>query len=480
MNKFKANQYFIYVAIILVIVLVYAQNKSIAKDATNEKYSDYNIILVVVDCLRADHLSCYGYPRKTSPNIDAFAQKNILFKQAISQANTTLLSFASIFTSQYVSTHGINAYDRRLSDSALTLAEVLKIYNYKTAAFVGGVFLNPVFRLNQGFDTYFYIDKIDSSFKDVLPLALEWIEERKEKKEKFFLFVHGNDLHAPYSFPHLSLYDKGYDGKLNSLPLDEKNSFLIYKRKIVNVFNKDRIIGDLDDRDVEHIIARYDEGIKYVDGLIGNFLNQLNALKLQDNTIIILTADHGEGLFDHDYFFHDFNLYESTIRVPLIMRIPGNKIKRREILPQVRLIDLMPTILELTGIEVNKDAEGHSLLPLLKGKITPKFNQYIFTESPHGEVAIRTKDWKLIHYPDKVELYNLQIDSGEKNNLAEQRPEIISRFRRELYSWLAKRRESYKFSQELLTNKEFTDKMKETKDALERMYKIPKKFKSNE
>jgi arylsulfatase A-like enzyme len=370
---------------------------------------DYNIIFIIADCLRADHLSCYGYFRKTSPNIDDFARKSILFRQAISQAPTTLLSFSSFLTSQYVSTHGVKTFVRRLSDSMLTLPEILKIYNYKTAAFLGGPLLNPIYFLNQGFDTYDYSDRLDYSFKTSFDKALKWIEE---KKEKFFILIHGNDLHTPYVFPLTSKYNKNYTGKLTKLPNTSRLYLSIYKQKILI---EDLLPVVLNKEDMQYTIDRYDEGINHIDELFGIFLRKIKQLNLLDKTIIIFIADHGEGLFDHDYFFHEFNLYDNTIRVPLLIWIPNYK--ANVISSQVQLIDLMPTILELVNIPINDEAEGKSLVPLLTNKKSLELDKYILTESSFGGISIRTNRWKLIHSSKIYEFYDLKNDPNETKNL---------------------------------------------------------------
>lgn len=468
-----------YIIIFIISVCLFRlQNKSFAGESPDAKPPAYNVVLIVVDSLRADHLSCYGYFRNTSPNIDKFALGSILFEEAISQANNTLLSFASILTSQYVSTHKVRDFNRRLNDSALTLAEVLKIYNYRTAAFVGGFLLDPVFGLDQGFDTYYHLDKTGSSFKDVIPPALKWIEERKKDRKKFFLLLHGNDLHPPYLFPKTSMYDKGYNGQIESINSDGKTYWVIYKKMIHHLYaTEDRRITYLNPQDIRHIIAEYDEGINYVDNFIGDFLKEFDKLRLRDKTVIILTADHGEGLFDHDYFFHDFNLYENTIRVPLIIRIPPEDARVRKISRQVQLIDLMPTILELAGIRPNQEAEGHSILSLLTGEAGPKFNQYVFSESHFAGAVIRSDEWKLIYYPDTIELYNLKEDRQEKQNLFKRRPDIAGRLTAELLGWMEERRGCPDSSEGLKKKPGFREALEDMEKTNERMRKeIPKKF----
>ncbi len=395
-----------------------------------------NILVIVVDCLRADHLSLYGYGRKTSPNIDAFAGEAAVFTRAASQAPTTLLSFASIFTSREVSSHGVDGWDKALGDSALTLAGILKIYNYHTAAFVGGLNLNPLFGLDQGFGTYSQINRTDASFKDTLPAALQWAVEKAAKKEKFFLVAHGNDLHTPYVFPAPALYDRGYKVRsgLASLSGNEAMVFAAYKRKLR--LGKTGQVVTLTGDETAHYVARYDEGINYADGLLGGFFSGLRAAKLLDDTIVVLTADHGEGLFDHDYFFHDFNLYEDTLRVPLVIRVPG--LGRREISRRVQLIDLMPTLLDLAGIAPPEGAQGRSLKPLLAGQEPgPGFDRDIFSESGVGGKVIRSGKWKLIRYPGRTELYDLEKDPGELNDLAGTEKAVAADLEKKLAARLA-------------------------------------------
>ncbi len=403
--------------------------------ASTAPAAGYNVIVVVVDCLRADHVSAYGYGRNTTPNLDALAGEAVLFRQAVAQAPTTLLSFSSIYTSRYVSAHGVDALNKALGESALTLAEILKIYNYRTASFAGGPNLSPLFKLDQGFDTYFHLNYTSSSFKTTLPAALDWAKERSAKGEKFFIMAHGNDLHTPYVFPASGLFDKGFkvNRKINTLRAMEAQLFPVYKRKLLLKTTRETIT--LTDDDVNHIVARYDEGIRYSDALIGEFIAGLRAAGLLDRTALIVTSDHGEGLFDHDYFFHDFNLYDNTLWVPLIIKAPG--VEKREVSRQVQLIDLMPTVLELAGIAPNSDAQGHSLLPLLSGKEEYAGPGYTFGESGVGSKALRSEKWKLIISPKKTELYDLKADPGEKKNLAETEKTAAEELRAKLAEGLA-------------------------------------------
>lgn len=458
------------VYIILVVLIFCFQNKSFALENIEKKHSGYNIILIIVDALRADHLSCYGYGKITSHNIDSFSKNSIRFTQAITQAPNTLLSFCSIFTSQYVATHGVDRIDKCLSDSALTLAEILKIFNYQTAAFVGGRLLHQDFKLNQGFDKYINIMKLKASFSDTLPLALDWLKEENTKNGNFFLLIHGNDLHPPY---HTRIFDNIIYGtgnnKENRAIRNSKgyDYFSIYKRK---VYSSGKVVKYLEEQDVLDIIEQYDKELKYADNLIGGFLNEVNKMGLSDNTCIILTADHGEGLFDHDFFFHDFNLFETTLHVPLIISVPG--CKPAEVSFPVQLIDLMPTILDILNIPANKSAEGKSLMPLLNGEDIPEFHKFIFSQTPHGEMDIRTDTWKLICNANKKELYNLKADPREKNNLINTNKDAAEYLARELNNWLAGKKQNLHIGSVLNSNKiimRMTKKREEERKELLRL-----------
>ena len=436
LTKLKINQYFtgIVTTVIIFSFFLYPQSKLAAKEKISVKPSDYNVVLIVVDCLRTDHLPSYGYSRKISPNIDDLAKNGILFEQAISTGTNTLLSHGSIFTSQYVPTHGAGDFTSRLDDTALTLAEVLQKYGYKTAAFCGGPLFNPIYQLDQGFDTYYHLNYVGSRFEDIIPKVLEWVQQRKKSKEKFFVFLHGNDLHIDHRPPPEFMFGKDYSKKINIKKLVPA-MVTAHQGKIFD--GKNEI--DLSDEDVEYIIDRYDMLLKFADRQIGYFLDELGEMGLQGNTIIILTADHGEGLFDHDFYMHDLELYETVIHVPLIIMIPDSKKRNIRISHQVSLMDIMPTIIELIGGVVNKEAQGHSLLPLItQKKIRPEFNQYIFSQTPAilGGITIRGNKWKLIYYPEKLELYNLNDDPNEKSNLIEKEPNIALDLMKELFDFI--------------------------------------------
>jgi len=245
--------------VILPVCLISARAEPLEKGA-----SAYNVIAVCLDTLRADHLGCYGYFRDTSPFIDSLSKEGILFEQAFAQSNFTLPSIASLFTSRYVHSHKADRIERRLAAGEITLAGVLKGNGYKTAAFIyNAPQLNPIYGLNQGFETYLFGEERDRrpSIEKTLPQALEWIN--RNKNQPFFVFLHANDIHEPYNCPDENFFDPGYKGRL------DKERFASD-----GIFSKEKLSA-LTPVELEHIKAHYDAGIRYADGFIGQLLRQL-------------------------------------------------------------------------------------------------------------------------------------------------------------------------------------------------------------
>ncbi|MDP2735802.1 MAG: sulfatase-like hydrolase/transferase, partial [bacterium] len=239
----------------------------------------YNVIVISIDTLRVDHLGLYGYSRDTSPNLDTFSREALVFDQAIAQAAFTLPSVASTFTSEYPSAHGLLGTSYRLSSLKLTIAEVLSQYGYQTAAFVGDGELQGSFGIDQGFDRY--IDQGGVSFKETIPLALRWLE--RDRTGKFFLFLQGFDVHAPYWKPD-PYNDMFADPSYRGILTDSARYWLDYALESKNpraiLDNIKKIDGEsvllaadgsripLTQEDIEYIAAHYDGGIRYVDDLI--------------------------------------------------------------------------------------------------------------------------------------------------------------------------------------------------------------------
>jgi len=393
-----------------------------------------NIILISIDALRADRLSCYGYHRNTSRNIDKLAREGVLFKNCFSQATWTLPSHTSIFLSQYVWRHNVDsAHTKRLTDPYTTLAEILKNENFATAAFTGGGILSSRYGFDQGFEIY--DDGIPGSqgrheISSYIDKLLNWLESVRNRK--FFLFVHTYDVHEPYDppAPYLDLYTKEYcEGK--------------HLRTSRGIFPWKLDASKLTPEEIDYIMAVYDGAINYIDDQLGKVFEMLEELGIDDNTIIIITADHGEAFREHGRLSHAHKPYIEEVYVPLIMKGPG--IPRNRIYENhVQHIDIVPTILKLLNIPQRKEMQGKSMLPLMKNLETeeyPKVYSWGYEiNKPRWpfSISLRTKKWTYImnqNGPD--ELYNRINDPEEQNNIIKKRPLIAQKLKKELEDFVA-------------------------------------------
>jgi len=320
------------------------------------------VILIVVDTLRADHLGAYGYPRDTSPEIDAWASSGRLYEQAIATSPWTAPTFGSLFTGTLPARHGVARQLRpdgtsrvgRLDRGLPTLAERLRQAGYATAALVNNPWLGPEWELNRGFGLYDQrgTDNADPPLADgVVDRALAWLDERPEGA--FFLVVHLFDPHAPYDAP------APFAGRYS----DSIESGMTRRVGLMGEIRSGRFQPDATDR--EFITATYDEEIAFVDHELGRLRRGLEERRLGEQALIILTSDHGEELFDHGGFEHGHAMWQELLRVPLIVWGPGVVPGREP--AAVSLVDVAPTILSFAGM--TSDAmSGRSLRAnLLRG-----------------------------------------------------------------------------------------------------------------
>jgi arylsulfatase A-like enzyme len=380
------------------------------------------IILVNIDTLGAKHLGTYGYPRETSPHIDAFAREAIRFEWAFSQAPNTPPSQTSILTGLYPSTHGMIQDDDRVPQEATTLAEALRASGFRTAAFVDGGYMAAAFGHDQGFEVY--SDFKHTGLVEVGPAATRWIDERNS--EPFFVLIHTYDVHWPYAppEPYRSMFLEGLEPPTPGFePTGE----------VLETLRRAR--GALPPNDLEYARARYDGGVRYVDDWFGGFLAHLRKRGLLDRATVVLISDHGEEFQEHGSVGHD-RLYATVTRIPLLIRLPGGAADR--VVPQiVESIDLMPTLLELAGTPPPAGLQGRSLLPLLRG--TADWTPVAISESPFfgSRRALAAGDFRLFVTLDtgEVELYRFREDPDERRELAADHPQVVERLREGLGSW---------------------------------------------
>ena len=418
-----------------------------------------NVILLIVDALRPDHLSLNGYHRKTSPNMDKIASESAVFNNAITTSPSTAPSIASMLTGLYPHSHGIRFIHRnKLDQKTTTLPEILQSHGYKT---IGCNFELMVEGLESGFDDFSLLRwRIANKVKRTIKKSIRWnyrIERAEEsthiaksqikkyRNKKFFLYLHYTDLHWPYKTPKPfdDMFDPNYKGN---------HLFNDWNDKIERgdmIFN-----NSLPKEEIYHAIAHYDGSIRFIDTQIGHIINYLEEMELKDKTLLIISSDHGESLGEHNlHFQHTLCLYEEGIKIPLIINSPSIK-QRKKIEIQVASIDIMPTILDFLGIPLIEKIDGKSLVPLIKenkddrkylfaenGEMLFKQNNRTFLPGIKGKWRmIRTNEWKLIYIPhpenDIYELYNLKKDIGETTNAFDKEPELVKMLKKELFKWM--------------------------------------------
>lgn len=406
-----------------------------------------NIVLLGIDSLRRDHMSCYGYHRLTTPHIDRFAQEGVLFEQTFSAHIPTTSAYASMLTGLDVFSTQVVALRHKgpLRPEVKTLAEILREEGYNTTCvgFTG----NPSSR---GFDKYLDYPAWGSWNEGRSPkaqklneVALPELERLARKREPFFLFLRHMDPHAPY-LPPEPFERMFYHG--NECDKRNKSMEPVMAFKPFRDFFASWMPPGITDKD--YVIAQYDGAIAYMDAAIRSIFTAIESLGLAENTIVVVNGDHGETLYDHECYFDHHGLYEPTLIVPLIIRYPGKLPAGRRVSGYNQHKDLVPTLLELAGIQ-REDLrfDGRSLLPMVRGEVASHESEFYITECTwmrkHGW---RTPNWKLIvalepdfHFKPPVELYNLFEDPEESVNLAETQPEIVAELERRMHAWIAKR-----------------------------------------
>ncbi len=386
------------------------------------KQGKYNILLISIDSLRADHVGCYGYERNTTPTMDKVAADGIRFANAMSTSSWTLPTHLTMFTGRYQIAHGVMHESYTLSDQVPTMGEVMKAAGYATAGFVSAPYLAAHYGYSRGMDVY---RDLSSEYghraearsaivsKELTELAVDWLEDNKD--EPFFMFVHNFDAHYDYTPPppYDTMFDDDYEGEMDG------NHFI--ERKDVN--------ANMDKRDLDHILALYDGEIRYADDHIGILLDQLRELGLHDDTIVLIVSDHGDEFFEHGNKGHHRTLYDEVLRVPMIVRLPDRAHAGTVVDEQVTLVDLMPTMLELAGIDATDGMQGISMAPLMAGRRSGRtaiYSAFLDKRGFNLQVGRRTSESKVIQHFNRithpkqtpVERYDIEIDAGELEDIA--------------------------------------------------------------
>jgi arylsulfatase A-like enzyme len=387
------------------------------------------VILIVIDTLRADHLGIYGYERPTSPRLDEWAQRGVVFDHALATSPWTLPTFGSLLSGRIPSQHGAGERSSGpgkrwkrapLLDSVQTLPEVLAAQGWRTGAVVSNPFLREHFGLSRGFGTYDY--ERDRTADGVIDRSIGLLDEMAG--QSFFLMVHLIDPHLPYQAP---------EPQRGTFSAGERSTALDGSRKQIRAN-----LGELSTTDQSHIVGRYDEEIAFVDQEVGRFLDQLEQRDLLGRSLVILTADHGEELFDHGDFEHGHAMYQELLRVPLIMWESSLEPRREE--SPFSLADLPQTIYTAALGEMNPSLQGISHWQALrKASIRP--GQQIVAEntlwSAEQKVIIEWPFKLILHQKSgQRQLFDLAADPQEQSDLAAANEQLADRLERDLRSRL--------------------------------------------
>ena len=391
---------------------------------TSDKPLDLNVIFISLDNARTN-TKLYGYNRDTMPNLDAVGRDGVVFQNAMVNVTWTLPSHMTMLTGLYPSSHGVDDRGKRLDADAITLAEWLKRFGYRTRAIVSKSFVAPAYGFNQGFDRFTsvgnrYAPKVNEE-------AFEFLD--KNKDEKFFLFLHILDIHTPFDPPeeYQKLYDPDYTGKITGA-----GSW------VAHYTPKNRPI---DPRDLEHMIALYDAGMKYVDDNLKLLFDRLKQLGLWENTLLIVTSDHGEEFKEHGSMDHGLALYDEQLRVPLYFHNPIYIARGLMVPNQVSAVDYFPTITDFLNLPQCNQVEGKSFAPYLRGDLSYQHTDSTLIETKDRNRlirGIRSNSWKYLNIISRKtkELYNLKEDPKETTNVIEAHAEVAERYEKEIEHWM--------------------------------------------
>jgi choline-sulfatase len=406
--------------------------------------SDCNVVLISMDALQARHVSHLGYKLPTTKTVDSLARAGVSFAQAISPASWTVPTYLSVFSSTYPSVHGLTNRWEKFSEKEkkqnnfklakpglITIAEVFKAAGYATGGFTGDAGVSAVIGYDKGFDVYtdeVQFGGMDNSEKH----ALAWLDKLGGKK--FFLFFHGYDSHGQYAVK------EGYRSRFHPEGITTKYKGTKEEQAEIREAGLRGEFPKLTEDDLKFWRGWYDGKIADADDRLGSFLSALEKRGLKEKTLFVLISDHGTEFAEHGAFDHGHTLYDELVHVPFVISGPGVK-KGRVLKEQVTTLDVLPTVLELTGLPVSKELKsqmaGRSLAQVVTGGSLSGAD--VFTETDLRNFthkrALRTSDgWKLILTLETgaEELYNLRKDPSEKNNLAEKETGRREKLRKKL------------------------------------------------
>ncbi len=441
-----------YNGVVQIIILLFLIAVSACSPPVSAPAEPRNLVVLSIDTLRPDHLGLYGYSRSTSPHLDRFARSSVVFDQAVTVHVATAPAHGTILTGEYPGGHGIELNGMALKPGVPTLAGMLAEKGFVTGAFVSGWTLQRHTGLDRGFEIY--DDDLGPprngarrEGSETTAAALKWLRAKVAAEKDFFLFVHLFEPHWPYD-----------------PPASDALKFLPGRYELTTVSKPvhiDRLlsVNRLNSEEQQEYVARYDGEIVVADRLADRLLRELENLGVAHNTVVVVLADHGETLFEREWTMdHGARPYDEQARIPLILHVPGDPDAGKRVPDQVSLLDVVPTVFDIFGLESPDSLPGRSLLPLIRGESSGSKPRPVFITArseprrvPHIKAqllnrglvrAMRLPEIKLIEYPApggrrQPELFNLIDDPGERDNRAGENFDIVVGLHSELERWQA-------------------------------------------
>lgn len=402
-----------------------------------------NVVLFVLDTVRRDALGCYANRPDLTPRIDAVADEAVRFEHAVSTSGWTVPAVASLMTGAWPTVHGSSGKGISITPMRLELpvaAEIFKKAGYATVGYGNSSFVSPALGVDRGFDVFDHNYGVnwDARRADAtITAAISELNKRRDKST--FYFIHLFDPHLHYDPPgeYATMYTAGRNDPPPPLSLEAV--------KMLQLGEDAEEPPAVEDQ--RYVRGVYDGEVSFMDAHIGRFIDELKALGLYESTTIIFVADHGEEFWDHGGFEHGHTLYDELVMVPLILKFPSDVLpSARVVQPQVRLIDVMPTVFDALDIEVPESFAGESLMPVIRGgssKDLMAFCESTLYGAP--QIAVRGAQYKYILAFNEEggavgALYDWRNDPGETVNLEEDMPRVASRMRTDLMEWFQRNR----------------------------------------
>ncbi len=422
-----------------------------------------NILLIAIDSIRADHMSCYGYEQNTTPHIDRFAEGGTLFENTFSPHIPTTPAYASMLTGRDCFGTQVVALRHQgpLRAVVPTAAEIFRGYGYNTTSV--GFKGNPSSR---GYDNYLEFEGWGSFATGRAPKAqnlnnatIPELERLTAEGAPWFVTLRHMDPHAPYlpPAPYERMFYHGDECDPDNRSMDPVLDF-----KPFGTFFKSWMPPGISDKD--YVIAQYDGAIAYMDACIQSIFTALEGMGILDDTIVVVNGDHGETLYDHELWFDHHGIFDNVLHVPLIIRYPGAVPAGERVSGFNQHKDLLPTLLDLAGLAEQAQTDGYafdgnSMMPMVNGDVASFDSEFYISECTwmrkHGW---RTPSWKLMialepdfHFKPEIELFNLVEDPNEDHNLADERPDVVAALRERMDAWIAKREAETGFTNPMLT-----------------------------